>query len=302
MSRAARTRISPNVAMQPRSCAPADIASRVTPGIAVLVIEASAVCVCAYRPTAFPAAASPAAMTGETGVSARSPYRPDRPAGAGRHRRARRSDRAGRGDRLRDDRRAQCRHRAHVPDRPRLLCRPSSQRAVRADRQPRHHPRRRAHRPGRLRFCGRGVRPRAYSADRPGRHPGQCRDRRQHDGRSRRLADTVIGEDTKIDNLVQIAHNVAHRAQLPDRGAGRHFRFGDHRRQCCDGRRRRNSRSSDHRRGRPACGAQRFHEQRSGWRDMGWLSGRAHVELDARQIATLRRITAERSKRGRGNG
>ena len=33
------------------------------------------------------------------------------------------------------------------------------------------------------------------------------------------MADTVIGENTKIDNLVQIAPQRAHRAQLPDRRA-----------------------------------------------------------------------------------
>ena len=32
------------------------------------------------------------------------------------------------------------------------------------------------------------------------------------------IGDTVIGEGTKIDNLVQIAHNVRHRTALPDRG------------------------------------------------------------------------------------
>ena len=36
--------------------------------------------------------------------------------------------------------------------------------------------------------------------------------------------DTVIGEGTKIDNLVQIAHNVSDRAALPDRRANRHIR------------------------------------------------------------------------------
>ena len=78
------------------------------------------------------------------------------------------------------------------------------------------------------------------------------------------LADTVIGENTKIDNLVQIAHNVRIGRNCLIAAQVGHLRFGDRRRQCCDGRRRRNSRSSDHRRGRPSCGAQRFHEQRAG--------------------------------------
>ena len=34
------------------------------------------------------------------------------------------------------------------------------------------------------------------------------------------LGDTVIGEGTKIDNQVQIAHNIQHRPRLPHRGQG----------------------------------------------------------------------------------
>ena len=39
--------------------------------------------------------------------------------------------------------------------------------------------------------------------------------------------DTVIGEGTKIDNLVQIGHNVVDRPPLRDRRAGRHLRQHD---------------------------------------------------------------------------
>ena len=40
------------------------------------------------------------------------------------------------------------------------------------------------------------------------------------------MADTVIGENTKIDNLVQIAPQRPHRPRLPHRRPCRHFRFG----------------------------------------------------------------------------
>ena len=44
------------------------------------------------------------------------------------------------------------------------------------------------------------------------------------------LGDTVIGQGSKIDNLVQIAHNVLRRAPLCDRRAGRNRRQCPHRR------------------------------------------------------------------------
>ena len=44
------------------------------------------------------------------------------------------------------------------------------------------------------------------------------------------MDDTVIGEGTKIDNQVQIGHNVAHRPALRHRRTGRHRRQRDDRR------------------------------------------------------------------------
>ena len=46
------------------------------------------------------------------------------------------------------------------------------------------------------------------------------------------MADTVIGEGTKIDNLVQIAHNVRIGRGCVIAAPWRHFRLGDDRRQC----------------------------------------------------------------------
>jgi len=46
------------------------------------------------------------------------------------------------------------------------------------------------------------------AANRPRPDPERRRDRRWNDHRSRSLRDTVIGEGTKIDNQVQIGHNV----------------------------------------------------------------------------------------------
>ena len=50
--------------------------------------------------------------------------------------------------------------------------------------------------------------------------------------------DTVIGEGTKIDNLVQIGHNVVDRPPLRHRRPGRHLRLDDDRgfRRCSAGR------------------------------------------------------------------
>ena len=48
--------------------------------------------------------------------------------------------------------------------------------------------------------------------------------------------DTVVGEGTKIDNLVQIGHNVVDRSSLRDRLADRHLGLDGARRLCRDGR------------------------------------------------------------------
>ena len=96
-----------------------------------------------------------------------------------------------------------------VTHRPRLLHRPAGDRHACAGRRPRHHPFGRAHRPGRLRL-------------RHGRAAATSRCRRSAVSSSRTtwrsapirrvdrgaLKDTIIGEGTKIDNLVQIGHNV----------------------------------------------------------------------------------------------
>ena len=74
---------------------------------------------------------------------------------------------------------------------------------------------------------------------------GTCIDRGAWD-------DTVVGENTKIDNLVQIAHNVRDRAQLRAGRPDRHFRQRDHRRRGSVRRPRRRGRPSDDRRRRPA--------------------------------------------------
>ena len=59
--------------------------------------------------------------------------------------------------------------------------------------------------------------------------------------------DTVIGEGTKIDNQVQIGHNVGHRPTLPDRRASRDLGQRNHRRLRHARRTRGNSRQCDHR-------------------------------------------------------
>ncbi len=56
------------------------------------------------------------------------------------------------------------------------------------------------------------------------------------------LGETRIGEGTKIDNLVQIAHNVQHRQTCRHRRANRHFRQHDHRRRLRNRRTSRNGR------------------------------------------------------------
>ena len=95
------------------------------------------------------------------------------------------------------------------------------------------------------------------------------------------MADTVIGENSKIDNLVQIGHNVRIGRNCLIAGLSRHLGFGHRGGQCGHGRRRRHCRSLDHRRRLAACGGQRLHEQRAGGRDLGRLPGRAHGDDDA---------------------
>ena len=67
------------------------------------------------------------------------------------------------------------------------------------------------------------------------------------------MADTVIGEGTKIDNLVQIAHNVSIGRGCMIAGQCRAVRLGDARRWRSARRRRRNCRSFDDRKRCTAC-------------------------------------------------
>ena len=122
----------------------------------------------------------------------------------------------------------QCGDRSAGAHRPRLLDRPEQLHHPRPDRRPRDHPCRRADRPGRLRLrhgparatsrCRRSAASSSRTTSRSA--PTRCIDR----GANR---DTVIGEGTKIDNLVQIGHNVVDRPPLRHRRAGRHLRQHD---------------------------------------------------------------------------
>ena len=98
----------------------------------------------------FPAAATPAPMTGETGISPHAHIDPSARVEAGVDRRSRRGHRPRRCYRQRHRHCPPCRYRSLLPVRPRRLCRSRRQHPVRADRQPRHHPWRRPHRPGRF--------------------------------------------------------------------------------------------------------------------------------------------------------
>ena len=81
---------------------------------------------------------------------------------------------------------------------------------LRPDRRSGDDLRRRRDRRGRLRRRRRAARADRRSAARPGDHAGRRHHRRRQTCIDRgAFDDTVIGENTKIDNLVQIAHNVA---------------------------------------------------------------------------------------------
>ena len=69
-------------------------------------------------------------------------------------------------------------------------------------------PCRRAHRKSRFRLRARPRWLRRCAAARPGHHRRRGGDRRQRDDRPGRRPDTVIGDGARIDNLVQIGHNV----------------------------------------------------------------------------------------------
>ena len=102
------------------------------------------------------------------------------------------------------------------------------------------------------------------------------------------MADTVIGENTKIDNLVQIAHNVRIGRNCLIAGHCGHFRLGHGGRQCrCMGG---GVGIADHLTigaGAQLAARQRLHERRSGGRDLGRLSGRADGGDAMREVATL---------------
>jgi len=84
--------------------------------------------------------------------------------------------------------------------------------------------------------------------------------------------DTVVGEGTKIDNLVQIGHNF-HWQALPDRLAGRHIGQRDNWRLRRAGRTGRRCRSFYDRRGCGTWGQGRSNVQRSRRGALGRLSG-----------------------------
>ena len=79
----------------------------------------------------------------------------------------------------------------------------------RPHRRPRDPACRLSDRPGRVWLCDGTARASQDSADRPGDHSGRRGDWRRHAPIDRGgLRDTVIGEGTKIDNQVQVGHNV----------------------------------------------------------------------------------------------
>ena len=83
------------------------------------------------------------------------------------------------------------------------------------------------------------------------------------------LRDTVIGEGTKIDNQVQIGHNVTHRPALPAGGPDRARGQPDDRRQCRAGRQGGHQQPSQDRRRRPGYGDERGQGRHSAQRPLG---------------------------------
>ena len=103
-------------------CSP-DIADKMPAGIAVLVTARPQLAFATIGRLLFPAAASPHALTGETGISPRAHVDPTARLEQGVIVEAGAVVGTERGHRRGNDRRAQRRHRSLLPDRPRLLYR-----------------------------------------------------------------------------------------------------------------------------------------------------------------------------------
>jgi UDP-3-O-[3-hydroxymyristoyl] glucosamine N-acyltransferase len=89
-------------------------------------------------------------------------------------------------------------------------------------RQSRAHPRRHGDWRGRIRLCSGCGRSSQSAADRDGHHRDDVEIGANVTIDRGALGATVIGKGTKIDNLVQVGHNVEVGETLPARRAGRH--------------------------------------------------------------------------------
>ena len=186
-----------------------DAVKKVPKGIAILVTPRPQQAFALVGRLLHPAAAIPKSLTGQTGISPKAYLAPGAVVEDGATIEAGASIGPGGGGGQRHGRRAECRCRDGHPDRPRLLHRAQRLGAIRPDRQPGGDPWRRPGRPGRLRLRRRGQRAgakipqigRVVIQDDVEIGANTTIDRGA-------MSDTVIGEGTKIDNLVQIAHNV----------------------------------------------------------------------------------------------
>ena len=158
----------------------------------------------------YPEALRPSSLFEAEGVAPGAYDPSDRAAGKRRDRRSRRGHRSAGRNRFRNGDRRGRRDRRECEDRPRLLDRSQCLDHACADRRPRDHPCRMLHRPGRIRLFAWGRRGhvkvpqvgRVIIQDDVEIGAGTAIDRGA-------IRDTVIGEGTKIDNHVQIAHNVS---------------------------------------------------------------------------------------------
>jgi carbonic anhydrase/acetyltransferase-like protein (isoleucine patch superfamily) len=193
--------------------------------------------------------------------------------------------------------RRQQRHRAGRPDRPRLRHRQQCQRRLRPDRRSRPPAVRRPHRRGGVRRGAVKAGPvdvpqlgRVILQDGVTVGANSCIDRGAYE-------DTVVGENTKIDNLVMIAHNcvigrncllAAHTGISGSCIVGDNVIFGgkagigDH---------------LQHRRGGPGGGRSRGSGRHPGGRDLVGLSGQTDSTVLAR--SGLARQTGDRQARPR---
>ena len=184
-------------------------AARVPQGVAALVAREPYRACAIVTARIYPDATRPGSLFGAHGVSPGANVHPTARLEAGCHRRSGRGDRSSRGNRRGRGDRPQCGDRTRRADRPPERCRRGRHDLQCVARRPGDHPSRRANWPGRFRLRH-GARAAISRCRRSVASSSRTMSRSAPTAPSTAapIATPIIGEGTKIDNLVQIAHNV----------------------------------------------------------------------------------------------